>query len=78
MGDNMKRQPSFDNMQIVPEEMIRYCAAQIPEDADNTFSRFLKIGVQLRNAGLTPIFICSDTLQDLMVTTEERLQKKLH
>ena len=77
-GTNMKIPPSLDNMQVVPEDMIRYCASQIPEDTDNTFSRFLKIGVQLRAAGLTPIFLCSETLQDLMVTTEERLRKKLH
>ena len=74
----MRRPPSLDNMQVVPEDMIRYCASQIPEDVDNTFSRFLKIGTQLKDAGLTPIFLCSRTLQDLMVTTEEALQKKLH
>lgn len=74
----MKTNPTLDNMQIVPEDMLKFCAAQIPDDDDNTFIRFLRIGMTLRAAGLNPIYLTTGNLQQLMVTTEERLGKKLH
>ena len=73
------RTPSLDNFQVVPEEIIEYCAAQTQMiGEDNTFKEILDAGKMFRKAGLTPIFMCSNTLQDVFVTTKEKLQKKLH
>jgi len=70
--------PNLENLQIVSEEIIEYCAKQIQDDPENNFSKFLEVAKEYRKAGLTPIFLCSETLKDLIVTTEERLRKKLH
>lgn len=69
--------PEISNMQIVPEDMIKWCAAQL-EGEENTFAEFLVVADQFRMAGLTPIFLCSNTLKDLYVTTKEKLQKNYH
>jgi hypothetical protein len=73
----IKNIPSIENMQIVPEEIVRYCASHL-EGEENTFERFLLLAEEFRSAGLTPVFMCSDTLQDLFITTKEKLQRKLH
>ncbi|CAB4131698.1 hypothetical protein UFOVP132_216 [uncultured Caudovirales phage] len=74
----MRQVPLIGNMQIVPEEIVEYCARQLPSDEDNNFAMFLKVAKQLRYAGLTPIFLCSENMRDLYVTSEEKLQKKFH
>ena len=67
------------DLKILPESMIEE-AADIyrKEDPENSFIRLLRAGEEFKEAGLTPIFLCSETLQDLFVTTAEMLQKKLH
>ena len=65
-------------MHIIPEEMIVYCASQFAPDEDNTFKRFLEVASEFRDAGLTPVFLSTEKLEDLMITTQEKLQKKLH
>lgn len=65
-------------MHIIPEEMIVYCAKQFAPDEENTFSKFLDIAQEFRRAGLTPVFLSTEKLEDLMITTQEKLQKKLH
>lgn len=74
----MRQVPLIGNMQIVPEEIVEYCAKQLPSDEDNNFATFLKVAKQLRYAGLTPVFLCSENMRDLYVTSEEKLQKKFH
>jgi hypothetical protein len=74
----IRQVPLVGNMQIVPQEIVEYCAAQIPDDGENTFKEFLKVAKQLKYAGLTPVFLCSDDLRDLYVTSHEKLQKKFH
>lgn len=65
-------------MHVIPEEMIVYCAAQFGADEDNTFKRFLDVAHEFRRAGLTPVFLSTEKLEDLMITTQEKLEKKLH
>ena len=77
-GDMKSDIPSISNLQLVSEDMVEWCAKQCADDEDNTFSRFLAVAAEFREAGLTPIFLCSETLRDMYVTTRERLQKKLH
>lgn len=73
-----KHRVTLDNMHIIPEEMIVYCANQFRADEENTFSKFLDIAHEFRKAGLTPVFLSTEKLEDLMITTQEKLQKKLH
>jgi hypothetical protein len=73
----MKRVPPLENMQIVPEEIVQLCAKEL-EGEDNNFEQFLQVAKEFRYAGLTPIFLCSHSMQDLYVTTKEKLQKKFH
>jgi hypothetical protein len=78
MWRNMIKQiPSIKNMQIVPEEIVKYCADHL-EGEENTFEKFLSLAEEFRSAGLTPIFMCSSNLKDLFITTEEKLKRKLH
>jgi hypothetical protein len=74
----MQQIPSISNLQIVPEDMIIFCASQFGPDEDNSFKNVLNAADEFREAGLTPIFLCTKTLQDLFVTTKEKLQKKYH
>jgi len=69
--------PTIENMRMVPEDIIKWCASQM-EDEENTFEMCLEIAGQLRKAGLTPVYLCSESLKDLFVTSKEKLQKKLH
>jgi hypothetical protein len=73
----MKR-VDVDNLQLVSEEIVQYCADVLADDEDNSFKRILGVAEEFREVGLTPVFLCSHTLQDLFVTTKEKLQKKLH
>ena len=68
----------ISNLQVVPEDIVQYCADACTDDQENSFRRILKAGYEFRDAGLTPVYLCSTTLQDLFVTTKEMLQKKLH
>ena len=67
-----------DKLQVVSEEIVVFCASQLPDDEENSFQKFLDVADEFREAGLTPVFLCSRTLQDLYVTTKEKLQKKFH
>lgn len=73
-----KNTPELENLHIVPEEMIIYCARQFSEDEDNAFKRFLEFAREFRAVGLTPIFLSTERLEDLMITSQEKLEKKLH
>jgi hypothetical protein len=75
--DMIKQIPTIENMQIVPEEIVKYCAEQLIGE-ENTFKNFLDVAEEFREAGLTPVFLCSNNLKDLFITTKEKLQKKLH
>ena len=74
----MDRAPTLHGLQIISEDMILYCASQFPAHEENSFRNILNVADEFRDAGLTPIFLCSETFKDLFVTTKEKLQKKLH
>jgi len=69
---NLKR------FQIVPKEMIEWCANQFGPEEENVFSEFLDVAEIYSEAGLTPVFLCTDTIKDLHITTKEKLQKNYH
>jgi hypothetical protein len=78
--------PKIENMQIVSEEIVRWCAeqmTQLSENSDleieeNSFIKCLEVADELREAGLTPIFLCTHSFRHLTVTSKEKLQKKFH
>lgn len=70
--------PTLTGLQLVPEDVIMFCASQFPAHEENSFRNILNAADEFRDAGLTPIFLCTETLKDLFVTTKEKLQKKLH
>jgi hypothetical protein len=72
-----KNIPSISNLHIVPEEVVVACA-QYLEGEENNFELFLELAKEFRDAGLTPVFLCSYSMKDLYVTTQESLQKKLN
>ena len=74
----MQEQPVLSGLQIVPEDMVVFCASQFAPNEENSFRSILNAADEFRDAGLTPIFLCSETLKDLFVTTKEKLQKKYH
>lgn len=69
----------ISNLRVMPEEMVRHAADTLDaEDPNNNFRRILNGAEEFRNVGLTPIFLCDQTLKNIMVTTEEKLRKKYH
>jgi hypothetical protein len=69
---------NMDELQVIPEEMIVFCAKQFAPDEENNFKLFLDVAKEFKMAGLTPIFLSTHKLQDLFVTTEEKIRKELH
>ena len=65
------------DLKILPEKMIVDAAYMyMKEDPDNSFVRLLKAGDEFRDAGLTPVFLSDLDMKRVMVTTQERLDKK--
>ena len=73
----MFNKAEVSGLQLVPEDIVEYCADACDDNEDNSFRRILDAGYEFKEAGLTPVYLCSTTLQDLFVTTREKLQKKL-
>ena len=74
----MGKIPRMIDLQMVSQEMVEWCAEQCADDEQNSFKRLLEAAAEFKSAGMTPVFLCSETLRDLYVTTAERLKKKLH
>jgi tyrosine-protein phosphatase YwqE len=68
----------MDNLYVVPEEIVRQCAHAMRDDDENTFKNFLEVAQEFRDAGLTPMYLCSHNMKDMYVTTVEKMRKKLH
>ena len=70
---------ALDNLKEISEQLISDAAEAYKEiDPQNSFERLLATAKEFREAGLTPIFLCSSDMQKVMVTTKEKLQKKMH
>ena len=76
----MINKTELNNLQLVPEDIVQYCADACTDDKENSFRRILDAANEFRNAGLTPVYLCSYTLQDLFVTTRQqiRFESKFH
>jgi hypothetical protein len=68
----------MNGLYVVPEEIVIQCALAFREDEENTFRNFLDVAKVFRAAGLTPLYLCSENMKDMYVTTEEKMRKKFH
>lgn len=66
------------NGMIVVSERIIIEADKMANEANNSFERVLKIGLEYKDAGLTPIYLLDPEFMDLYVYCEETFQKKLN
>lgn len=71
----------FD-MLVVPEELVELCsetmATTYGDGADNNFNAVLNQGKLLKGAGRTPIYLCSQDMKTLYVTSKEKINKEYH
>jgi hypothetical protein len=70
---------NYDSLKVVSEEIIESAAEAFKDtDPENNFNKLLLSAKEFRIAGLTPIFLVDDTMQQVLVTTKEKLQRKYH
>lgn len=60
----------------ITEDLMLQCAAAA--GPGSTFENFLKAGDEIKQLGLTPVYIYDDTLGTLEIATKERLDNKLN
>lgn len=60
----------------VTEELLTQCAAAA--GPNSTFENFLKAGEEIKQLGLTPVYIYDDVLGTLEIATQEKLDNKLN
>lgn len=66
---------SYDHMRRVDEDLIR--KASILSGPDNTFITALNFAEQYRAAGLTPVYLLDDATNMVIITYQEKLDKKI-
>lgn len=65
---------TYENMEVVNEDLIKKAA--ILSEPDNSFIKALNFAESYRQAGLTPVFLLDDENFMVIVTTQEKLDKK--
>ena len=55
-------------------DMMKNLTGEAPE----AYMHALSLGNTYKGAGLTPVYILDEVTQELIVTTEENLENKLH
>jgi hypothetical protein len=65
---------------VVPEHIIIDADSAMMEENDETssFNKVLNAGTEIKNAGLTPIYMLDTEKMDLLVVVKEYIGKKLH
>ncbi len=64
----------YDQMQVVNEDLIR--KASILSGPNNSFLTALEFADEYRRAGLTPVFLLDEESMMVVVTNQEKLDKK--
>lgn len=65
---------TYDRMQRVNEDLIKKAA--ILSGPDSSFYTALDLADEYRQAGLTPVYFLDDENMMVIVTNEEKLEKK--
>lgn len=67
-------------MLVVPEELVMLCSEQMilmyGNSPNNNFEFVLQQGDVLKGAGRTPIYLCTQDMKTLYVTTVEKINKQ--
>jgi hypothetical protein len=64
---------------LITEDAVRKSAEQMSEyDESNSFAYLLRVASEYKQAGMTPIYILDIEKNDLYLSTQEKLEKKLH
>jgi hypothetical protein len=70
----------FADMLIVPEELVILCSEQMiltyGNDPENNFEFVLKQGEILKGVGRTPVYLCTQDMKNLVVTSREKINKQ--
>lgn len=77
----MEEEVDVSGCMIVPEETIEIAATMAEETtgiANNSFRRLLLAGADLRDVGLTPMYLCTPDMLHMYVVSVENLHKKLN
>jgi hypothetical protein len=82
VNDLVKEQELMD-MLVVPEEMVELCSTTMvsafgDEGLDNNFKTVLNKGEIFKNAGLTPVYLCSQDMKTICVTSVEKIKNTFH
>jgi len=62
--------------QYLTEEILEQCVTVA--GSDSAFAKILKMGAEIREVGLTPVYIYDDTLGGVEIVTQESLDNKLN
>lgn len=69
-------------MLIVPEDIVELCSQTMVStyggDEENNFQVVLRQGNILKVAGRTPVYLCTQDMKTLYVTSVEKVQKQYH
>lgn len=74
----MTKIPPLEDLLVISEEMLSYCANQMGLEEANSFKERLNAGREFKDVGLHPVYLCTPNFRDLYVTSEEFLKKMLH
>lgn len=64
------------NIKVVPENIMVECAAEY--NGDDRFKQCIDDASTFRKAGLTPIYLCTESFKDLFVTSKEHMRKEFN
>jgi hypothetical protein len=70
-------------MLVVPEDLVQLCSETMmteygDEGVDNNFEVVLKQGSVLKKAGRTPVYLCTQDMKVIYVTSMEKISKNYH
>jgi hypothetical protein len=65
-------------VEVSERELKKFLKKSDDFESMSTITRLMNIGNELKEAGLQPVFFIDSETEIMMVTTEERISKKLH
>ncbi len=65
-------------VEVSEKELKQFLKKSEDFESMSTIARLMYVGNELKEAGLQPVFLIDSETEIMMVTTEERISKKLH
>lgn len=70
------------DMLVVPEDIVALCAQTMSstygQSAENNFANVLSQGKVLKDNDRTPVYLCSQDMTMIYVTSKEKINKDYH